>query len=135
MTELTTRLLSEATHHQNLWRANFAAAATLFLAGLASSALATVFAATNTHHELLPWLTAAPGAILLANSYFKFGDRYMWHFEKSTRLQQIFRQVEYGNAPTKDAVDWWNNVDHEINQKAPVFGEFSVYPGGGKPKD
>ena len=135
MTEMTSRLLSEVQHHQNLWRANFTAAASLFLTALACSALATIFAATNTHRELLPWLTAAPGAILLANSYFKFGDRYLWHFRKSTRLQKIFRQVEYGSVPTKEAVDWWNKVDDEINQDAPVFGEFAVYPGGSKPRE
>jgi hypothetical protein len=134
MSELSTRLLSEAEHHRTLWRANFAVAAILFLAALACSALATVFAATNTYHSLLPWLTAAPGAIILANSYFKFGDRYAWHFEKSTRLMQISRQVEFGSVPEKEAVDWWNTVDSEINEKAPTFGEFTVYPGSARPK-
>jgi hypothetical protein len=108
--------------------------AAFFLTALACSALATVFAATNTYRAWLPWLTATPGAIILANSYFKFGDRYAWHFEKSTKLRQIARQVEFGNVPEKEAVDWWNTVDAEINDKAPTFGEFTVYPGSSKPK-
>jgi hypothetical protein len=134
MTELTSRLLFEVTHHKSLWRANFAAAAILFLAAIASSALATIFAATNTHGTLLPWLTAIPGVILLINNYFKFGDRYVWHFNKSSKLNEIFRQVEYGNAPTKEAVDWWNLVDREMTQRVPEFGEFSIYPYTKKPK-
>jgi hypothetical protein len=132
MSELLTHLQAEVRHHQTLWRANFAAAAILFLTALACSALATIFAATNRYGAILPWLTAAPGAIILANSYFKFGDRYTWHFEKSTRLKQVARQVEFGGVPEKDAVDWWNKVDVEIDPKAPTFGEFTVYPGSGK---
>jgi len=134
MTELTTRLLSEAKQHRNLWRANFAAAVILFLAALGTSALATVFAATGEHATVLPWLTAAPGVIILANGFFKFGERYTWHFEKSGKLKAIFQQLEYGNAPVKEAVDWWNKVDEEMNKKAPQFGEFSVFPSG-KSKD
>ena len=130
MTELAKRLLSEVKHHQRLWRANFSAAVILFLTALASSFLATVFAATGTHGTLLPWLTAAPGVTILANGFFRFGDRYSWHFQKSGKLKAIFQQVEYGNAPVKEAVDWWNNVDKEMNEKAPQFGEFSVFPGG-----
>jgi hypothetical protein len=134
MTELTTQLQSEVKHHQNLWRANFAAAVILFIAALATSALATVFAATGEHGKVLPWLTAAPGVIILANGFFKFGERYTWHFQKSGKLKAIFQQVEYGNAPVKEAVDWWNNVDKEMNEKAPQFGEFSVFPSS-KTKD
>jgi hypothetical protein len=128
VTELTARLLSEVKHHQTLWRANFAAAVILFLTALTTSALATVFAATGKHGTVLPWLTATPGVIILANGFFKFGERYTWHFQKSSKLKAVFQQVEYGNAPVKEAVDCWNTVDKEMNEKAPQFGEFSVFP-------
>jgi hypothetical protein len=129
MTELSSRLQSEVQHHRLLWRLNYTAAVILFLAALGSSGLATVFAATGTLGAFLPWLTAAPGLILLANSFFKFNDKYAWHFEKSSKLKAIYQQVEYGNTAPKEVVDWWNKVDEEMRAKLPQFGEFAVLPG------
>jgi len=133
MTELSTRLLSEAKHHQMLWRANFAVAAILFLAALACSALATVFAATNTYRSLLPWLTAAPGAIILANSYFNsvIGTRALREEHKADADLPSSRIWKRAGKRSGGLVEYYGQRDQ---REAPTFGEFTVYPGSAKPK-
>jgi hypothetical protein len=129
MTELGTNLRDQANHYRNLWRANYAAAVMFFFVALLSSGLATLFAATEAHRELLPWLSAAPGVILLANGFLKFPERYAWNVEKSFKLRAVFNQVEYGGLSAKEAVDWLNKIDEEMAKKIPMFGEFKILPG------
>jgi L-rhamnose mutarotase len=44
-----------------------------------------------------------------------------WHFEKSTKLRKISRQLEFGSVPEKEASDRWNGVATDINEKAPTL--------------
>jgi len=117
MTELGTKLNVEVNHYRNLWRANYAAGVMFFFVALIGSGLATLFAATGAHPQLLPWLTAAPGIILLANGFLKFPERYAWNVEKSFKLRAVLNQVESGGSQAKEAVDWWNKIDEEMDSE------------------
>jgi hypothetical protein len=121
MTELGKKLTVEVNHYRNLWRVNYAAAVLLFFGALVSSGLATLFAATGAHPQLLPWLTAAPGVILLANGFLKLHQRYAWNVEKSNKLRAVLNQVEFGGTSDKVAVDWWNKVDEEMGKSFPCL--------------
>jgi hypothetical protein len=100
----------------------------MFLAALGASGLAT-FLASHITMSMSPWLpvlTAAPGIIVLAHGYFNFERKALWHFEKSRKLEAIFRKLDVGGITGDEAANRWNGVDDEMDEKWPGLADFRL---------
>jgi len=69
-----------------------------------------------------------PAISLSAMTSFRFNRKSDWHYEHEAKLQEIERQMKIkSDDKLPELIDWWNNVERDLNRRWPGFGEL---PGG-----
>lgn len=103
MDELQQYLEKRSSHYMLLSKLNYYSAYACALV----ATLASFFAGLSIAGDLFPkltltFITAAPGALLVLNSTFRFQTRSHWHQKKSYLLQGLLRGIKYENRPIEE---------------------------------
>lgn len=74
-----------------------------------------------------------PAVALTAMTSFRFNRKSDWHYERVASLQEIERQIGIRHVEKfQELIDWWNNVERDLNNRWPGFGELPGAPHGTK---